>query len=558
MIERKDPVLKALEHLKHSYLGELPGRLAYISEMWSELSDKWDLEQAYELLSYLHNLAGSGQTFGCGDLGTVAKEAESVLLECIKRNHMNTVSGHEIDCIIKTLKNCKPVIIHESGIYLPSLPALSQANKEIFILEDNKFLARTLSHSLLSYGYNLHTYNTVEGFQSAVSAKLPDAVIVDIQFCKNQDMDIHRIRELKQVAADLTVPALVLGNNSDFSLKLAAKRAGADAFQTKPVEIDILVSDLDRLTAGGHASEELRVLFIDHDQEFANHNALLIEKAGMKGKVVTKPGKVGDAIGEFNPDLIVMELFLPECNGRELADIIRFYPHYLHIPVVFLSTEPQIMLQLSQLKMAGDDFLIKPLTDTELLNAVRFRAMRSRQISEMMSLDHLTGLLKHTAIKDRLKFEMSRAVRSGIHFSLVMLDLDYFRAINESYGHVVGDRVIRSLGRLLRQRVRTGDAVARYGGEEFAIILYDCILFNAEAVMEKLLLDFSQQYFSDRGASFNVTFSCGICYSADVKNPEELLEAAEGALRLAKTSGRNQVQVYRKSTIGATPSPKRI
>ncbi len=160
-----------------------------------------------------------------------------------------------------------------------------------------------------------------------------------------------------------------------------------------------------------------------------------------------------------------------------------------------------------------------------------------------MVRDSLTGLLNHTAIKDQLSHEMSRAKRQGKPLSFAMVDIDHFKNVNDSYGHPVGDRVIKSLSRLLKQRLRENDLVGRYGGEEFAVILTDADGSTAMKVMDGIRNDFSQLLHLAENKEFSVTFSCGIADISNYPDMSKLADAADKALYKAKHAGRNQVKL---------------
>jgi diguanylate cyclase (GGDEF)-like protein len=160
-----------------------------------------------------------------------------------------------------------------------------------------------------------------------------------------------------------------------------------------------------------------------------------------------------------------------------------------------------------------------------------------------MSQDSLTGLLKHASIKDRLAQEMERARRQGKVMSAVMLDIDFFKKVNDNWGHPVGDQVIKTLGHLLRQRLRSQDSVGRYGGEEFVAVLPECGPEAALQLVDDIRQRFGAVKFNSQGQEFSVTLSAGIAASEHFHTPADLLAAADAALYEAKHGGRNQVRL---------------
>jgi CheY-like chemotaxis protein len=152
------------------------------------------------------------------------------------------------------------------------------------------------------------------------------------------------------------------------------------------------------------------------------------------------------------------------CDGFELATVIRQQEEFVGISIVFLSAESNIGRQLFALRLGGDDFLIKPIEPDHLVSVVTSRVERSRVLRSFMVRDSLTGLLNHTAIKEQLEIQLARTRRLNGKLSFAMLDIDHFKTVNDTYGHSVGDRVLKSLSRLLQQRLRETDIVGRAGG----------------------------------------------------------------------------------------------
>jgi len=157
--------------------------------------------------------------------------------------------------------------------------------------------------------------------------------------------------------------------------------------------------------------------------------------------------------------------------------------------------------------------------------------------------DSLTGLLKHSSIKEAVEQEVLRAQRSGRPVTLAMLDIDHFKAVNDTYGHGMGDVVISSLAMLLRQRLRQSDIVGRYGGEEFVAILLECDIEHGRELLDDIRQRFASLSFGHLGRDFHCTVSAGIASTLQFKgsNGAALLAAADAALYVAKRAGRNQV-----------------
>jgi diguanylate cyclase (GGDEF)-like protein len=192
--------------------------------------------------------------------------------------------------------------------------------------------------------------------------------------------------------------------------------------------------------------------------------------------------------------------------------------------------------------MGGDDFWVKNMEPEELVASVSITAERYRQLRRWMTRDSLTALLNHTHIIEELEQEVARANQEFRVLSYAMVDIDHFKMVNDLHGHAVGDRVIKSLSRLLRGGMGKPNAVGRYGGEEFAVILSDQTLMRAAQKMDELRQSFSQlTQVGVGGDEFHSTISIGVAQLKDGMSAQQLIDAADRALYQAKAAGRNQV-----------------
>jgi diguanylate cyclase (GGDEF)-like protein len=345
-----------------------------------------------------------------------------------------------------------------------------------------------------------------------------------------------------QLGREVPIPTVFLSAYDKFEERLEAARAGSSAYLTKPVNIGNLIDKLDNLTAPKPLTP-YRVMIVDDSAALTAYHAAILEQAGMTVKMVTNPFKAIESLQEFTPDLILIDLYMPECNGTDLAKVIRQLDTFVSIPIVFLSAESDLDKQLFAMGIGGDDFLTKPIQPQHLISSVTTRIRRSLMLRSFMVRDSLTGLLNHTAIKDLLVGEMAWAIRQKKALSFAMIDIDQFKKINDNYGHPTGDRVIKSLSRLLKQRLRSSDLVGRYGGEEFAVVLVDADRTMAMKILDKIRNDFSQLHHQAEGKEFQVTFSCGIADASQFPDAAKLGDAADKALYKAKHAGRNRVML---------------
>jgi len=244
-------------------------------------------------------------------------------------------------------------------------------------------------------------------------------------------------------------------------------------------------------------------------------------------------------------DLAVVE----EGMAQELLPKLRALVAPQMLPVLALGGD-----RVSSLEWGADAALSWPADEKELLAWTRallrlrqrFQYMndKQRELEELSRTDGLTGLLNHRRLQERLHEEFRRAQRHGDGLSLLMLDLDYFKDLNDRCGHQVGDRVLRGISKLITACVRETDLCARYGGEEFAVLLPRTALNGALSVAERIWKGASGQPFENQ----KVTVSIGVaCFpSGTLKTPELLVRAADEALYRAKREGRDRICIDRE------------
>lgn len=390
------------------------------------------------------------------------------------------------------------------------------------------------------YGYDVRLFDSYQQLIDGAAAQAPTGILIDCSLADEQaPIQKTAFSELAQ-----RIPIACISNQSDIEARLAAVRMGCQAYFTRPLDTTSLLDTLDRLTAPPQA-EAGKVLIIDDSPSLAAFYAANLSEAGFVCQVVTDPLKSLDALYDHPPELILLDMNMPGASGQEIAKVIRQQDAYLSIPLVFLSAESDVSRQREAMSLGGDEFLQKPIQPQHLISAVRSRVIRYRALRALMVRDSLTGLLNHTSFKERLRAEVARAKRQNKLMSVAMIDIDHFKNVNDTYGHPAGDRVIKNLSRLLKQRLRGGDVIGRYGGEEFALALPDTPIDVAQNVINNLRESFAAIEQNAGNTSFRSTFSAGVAEYSPQRPPlmdaEALLKAADEALYVSKHGGRNRV-----------------
>ncbi len=545
----KDHLCEQMKVHQKAYAAEFQNKNSQIQAIFSKLSgSEEDKSLVRDLHGMIHKIAGSGASLGFSSLGRTARTLDIYLQSLIRDNALPTLEqrikiGESIRELAQTFENpClretsfKPVDMHSRHTR-----KTGENSGVIFIVQNDNRLACNMAVQLDQFGYSVQVLDKPEGVMEAVQKTVPAAIIMDIIFDGNNCTGAETLAKIQKVM-ELPLHVIFTSTCNSLTARLQAVRAGGDAYFIKPVDIAEIVEVLDRLT-GRDTPEPYRILIIEDEPELAHYYSLILSQAGMITEVVTDPMQIMGHLTEFSPDLIIMDLYMPGCNGLELASVIRQINAFVSIPIVFLSIETNIRRQMDAMRLGGDYFLTKPIEPGHLTSLVTSRVERARILRSHMTCDSMTGLLNHTTTKLRLDTEIARAKRQNASLAFALIDIDNFKKVNDTFGHAAGDQVIKSLTMLLKQHLRKTDISGRYGGEEFAVILPDTIGTSAVKVMDKIREAFSEINHQRKDVGFTVNLSCGISCSPPNNDSNTLINAADEALYEAKRNGRNRVEL---------------
>jgi diguanylate cyclase (GGDEF)-like protein len=257
---------------------------------------------------------------------------------------------------------------------------------------------------------------------------------------------------------------------------------------------------------------------------------------------------VAHALSLIQPNLVLAQVRLPTFGGLELVRWLKEQHATRLIPVILYSDITTAEERIQALDLGAIDLLSKPLVSAELIARVR-AALKSRRTLSILERrahhDSLTGLSNRGVFEEHLLRQWDLCRRRTAPLSVVIVDLDHFKVINDTYGHAAGDVVLRQAAQILAHSVRSSDLVARYGGEEFVVVAPDCPLAAAVTLSKRFRTNLADHTISTEGMDIRVTASVGIT-TADwtQTSPAELFNQADDALYRAKRSGRDAIWVY--------------
>ena len=389
---RAAQALAQLEALKRDYKTRTR---AVLESLAVRVSRSADDEVLTEAESQLHKLAGSGGSFGFTELSQAARQLE-LRVRALRKS--DDPFSFDVTQLAEQISALVDHLGAEQGLLAgPRLRNKATAQDDfIVLLEPNPAEAERIAATLLQFGHEVRAKHSVDALVESVLSKAPEALIIDLDYAGGSEASVEEIfarvtelRERDDVAESIV---FYLSSADSTDLRLRAARAGARGFFVKPVDAMAIVDRLE-LARQQREAPRFKVLVVDDDILLARHHATILEAGGFDVEVVDNPYFTLDVLARFRPDLVLLDIYMPGCSGTELARVIRMHEDWLALPIVYLSAETDVDLQLTATSEGADDFLTKPISEGHLVAAARNRCERAHQMSMLINRDSLTGLL---------------------------------------------------------------------------------------------------------------------------------------------------------------------
>ncbi len=446
----------------------------------------------------------------------------------------------------------------------------------ILIVDDLETNLKLLEAKLLSEYYTVYTASSGQGAIDILKEQKIDVVLLDGMM---PGMDGFETCKLIKANPETThIPVVMVTALSDIQDRVRGLEAGADEFLTKPVNDTALFARvkslsrtkavIDELKLRNQTSAELggsiiecvdnfhtaKILIIDDDIVQAKNISNILSPIVAEVKITNKLEGIDTTVLGLMPEMVIISCQLAIFDPLRVVAIIRGVKGMGASPIMLLAEEESIPMVIRGLELGVNDYFLYPVDHNELLARVKTQLRRKKyqdalrvQIEESVNLsikDELTSLFNLRYFKTHLQQLISNPANAQT-FCLVMLDIDHFKAVNDTYGHQAGNIVLKKTTGALRAQLRVTDLIARYGGEEFVVILTDIDATNALKVMDRIRDGIAHIDFEIPGLPepIHKTISMGIAEFNKTETAEQLIERADKALYKAKGGGRNQVIV---------------
>lgn len=257
---------------------------------------------------------------------------------------------------------------------------------------------------------------------------------------------------------------------------------------------------------------------------------------------------VMDSAYRIKPDIILLDLVMPGKDGFTVCSELKCNQDLRNIPVIMVTARTEARYLKMALEIGAFDYIKKPMDAIEIIarlkSALRYKEYQDK-LEEMAMKDGLTGLYNHALLIDLLAKEHNKQSRKKGSLAFVMLDIDFFKNVNDTYGHLQGNEILKGMAKIMLSSIRESDIAGRYGGEEFAVILPEIPEDKVILVCERIRRRVALHPFEVQGQPVNITVSIGVCFkSGDLDiSYNDMIKLADDALYEAKHSGRNNVKV---------------
>lgn len=420
------------------------------------------------------------------------------------------------------------------------------ARKRAYHLADGSTLAGEIDLHLRAEGYELHRPDSIEALKESLSRTAPNLVVMSDQHHSGIE-EIGALVQAARARAGRRVTLVALSLQTDLATRLRAMRAGCDAFIALPTSADDVLARIREL-ADAETAEPYRIMIVEDDRSQAMFAESILRKTGMQTLAVADASLVLEKLEAFRPDLILMDLNMPECDGMELTALIRDREAFISTPIVFLSGESDTERHFEALSAGGDDFLSKPIAPKHLIAAVSSRVRRARLLEKRRTpamREPVKGLHDVVQLTRRLTEMLSMEDASTRNGGLMFIEVEDAQRLRGRLSARACDVVMAALTDALAAHIGGADMLARCGETGFLLLNPDR---NQEA-LEKQAINLreriSHETFSAEGTAVHLAVVIGICpFTATAGDAKAMSDAAEGVMLEARMPDRGGVSTY--------------
>lgn len=546
--------------LIQSFLQQVPGRVSAILENWHQLvHSDWDSKLLDLLIERISTLAESGNNFG---VPQIAQSGNSLIGHLSDYHNTGLKPQHDdvvaLDGLIHAFKDAAIQACNQQSEALlqaavqrveEAAPGGNGEGHKIFLLGIDELLAANLIRNLQALRFEVKLLadagEMIRFYE--VNPEEECLLLSHSEALKTLFPESKRGGLWNQENGLPGLPVAFIADNNDLKTRLAAMRVDACAYWAKPVDPFMVAKRLKELTTS-KADAAYRVLIVEDDPAQADFADAILSKVNFKCRSVTDPLRVMDALHEFKPDLILMDLYMPGASGIELTTVIREQNEFIDVPIVFLSGEQDLDKQLTALSFGGEDFLAKPIAPKHLISTVTNRIRRARQLSTRLGGytrgEKETGLHTRNYLLERLDTLLMAEARPEETSAVLFMQIDDPEHLVESVGIGGMDAVLVEVAKHLKQQLHSQDVLTRFGDSSLGLLLSRDKLATITELADKLCQSVAQQIIEVDNNTLGTTLSIGVYpLLTNTQDSRTIIAHAQLASRQAQGAGGNQVKL---------------
>lgn len=450
----------------------------------------------------------------------------------------------------------------------------------VLVVDDVPPNVKLLEAKLTSEYFDVLTAFSGPEALDVISREHPDIILLDVMMPGMDGFEV--CRRIKGDPTTAHIPVVMVTALDQPSDRVAGLEAGADDFLTKPVQDLALFARVRSLVRLKVMMDELRnreatganlgweneeeaiidvsvptdgaILIVDEQERVMERIARALEGVG-ELTFIAGGDDAAERAREKNFDLIIVSLTMRNTDGLRVCSKLRSFEETRHVPILVMVDDGNTKLLVRALEMGVNDYVVRPVDRMEFLARVKTQLKRKRYADrlwenfhlsmQLATTDAVTGLYNRHYLTSHMETRLQAAQKSGKPLSVLMMDIDHFKAVNDTYGHAVGDIVLKEFSNRVGKNIRGVDLAARYGGEEFVVMMPETPTDWAFMIGDRLRQEVCDNKF-DVGLStgpIDISVSIGVATSEEGQSPSQLLEEADKALYAAKEGGRNKVVI---------------
>ncbi len=494
-----------------------------------------------------HMLSGSLGMFGFTRASEAAQELE---LELAGASRARATTLTTLLSIVRRGLDWEKLTAPAGGFPgAPAGPAHAPERTPMLIVDRDPQRRAGIAAASASHGTPCETVASAREARTLCAQRPPALVLLDLSERREEvDEAFALLSDLS--SATPPIPVLLLTDSPAFADRLQAVRGGSRAVLPRSLAPEELLGAVEQFRARRRLAAT-RVLVVDDDPAVHELLRSLLLPHDLEVFTLADPLRFWETLEEVAPELLILDVDMPDVNGPELCRTVRNDPRWSRLPVVFLAARSDADTVEEVFNAGADDYVAKATLGSEFVARISNRLERVRLFRALAENDGLTGLSNRATTEQGLKQLAELSDRFSEPLSVVMLDVDRFKLVNDTHGHAAGDSVQRRIAACLRREFRDNDVVGRWGGEEFVIGMYGMTRANAVRRLTEIEQRFRQEEFEGAGETiFQVGFSAGVAeYPIDGADTAELCRAADEALYRAKAAGRGRVEASAPASV---------